>query len=215
MPSTAGLEAFDALAEEEPGTFYLTDYLVRHFDRLVIEGLGLDRHPELRDDYFGNYTAVLYLAQTEDPALEAEARAAAERLGLAYRYRFTGMGGLERVHEPRTAAPHLEQNAMAQLTIVYWRDIPAQVIAKAGRQTARRQLSERFEKAIDRAAMRAKLRDDDSYLAEWRRAEPLCPAATTWRPRRPRRRNGWRPNSTTTACQPWSRPAGLDKVGEA
>ena len=62
---------------------------------------------------------------------------------------------------------------MAQLTIVYWRDIPAQVIAKAGRQTAKRQLSERFEKAIDRAAMKAKLRDTDSYLAEWRRAEPV------------------------------------------
>ena len=62
---------------------------------------------------------------------------------------------------------------MAQLTIVYWRDIPAQVIAKANRQTAKRQLSERFEKAIDRAAMKAKLRDTDSYLAEWRRATPL------------------------------------------
>ncbi|MDH3472575.1 MAG: virulence factor [Rhodospirillales bacterium] len=61
---------------------------------------------------------------------------------------------------------------MAQLTIVYWRDIPAQVIVKAGRQTAKRQLSERFEKAIDRAAMKAKLRDTDSYLAEWRRAQP-------------------------------------------
>ena len=59
---------------------------------------------------------------------------------------------------------------MAQLTIVYWRDIPAQVIVKAGRQAAKRQLTERFEKAIDRAAMRAKLRDTDSYLAEWRRA---------------------------------------------
>ncbi|MFQ6017931.1 MAG: virulence factor [Kiloniellaceae bacterium] len=62
---------------------------------------------------------------------------------------------------------------MAQLTVVYWRDIPAQVIVKAGRQAAKRQLSERFEKAIDRAAMRAKLRDTDSYLAEWRRAEPV------------------------------------------
>jgi hypothetical protein len=61
---------------------------------------------------------------------------------------------------------------MAQLTIVYWRDIPAQVIVKAGRQAAKRQLSERFEKAIDRAAMKAKLRDTDSYLAEWRRAQP-------------------------------------------
>ncbi len=62
---------------------------------------------------------------------------------------------------------------MAKLTVVYWRDIPAQVIVKAGRQTAKRQLSERFEKAIDRAAMRAKLRDTDSYLAEWRRADPV------------------------------------------
>ena len=62
---------------------------------------------------------------------------------------------------------------MAQLTIVYWRDIPAQVIVKIGRQAAKRQLSERFEKAIDRAAMRAKLRDTDSYLAEWRRAAPV------------------------------------------
>lgn len=62
---------------------------------------------------------------------------------------------------------------MAKLTVVYWRDIPAQVIVKAGRQAAKRQLSERFEQAIDRAAMRAKLRDTDSYLAEWRRAEAV------------------------------------------
>jgi len=62
---------------------------------------------------------------------------------------------------------------MARLTILYWRDIPAQVIVKAGRDNAKRQLSERFEKAIDRAAMRAQLRDTDSYLSEWRRAEPV------------------------------------------
>ncbi|MBC6405346.1 MAG: virulence factor [Rhodospirillales bacterium] len=61
---------------------------------------------------------------------------------------------------------------MAQCIIVYWRDIPAQVIIKARRKTAKVQLTERFEKAIDRAAMRAKLRDTDSYLAHWRRAEP-------------------------------------------
>jgi len=61
---------------------------------------------------------------------------------------------------------------MAKLTIVYWRDIPAQVIVKAGSKTAKRQLAERFEQAIDRAAMRAKLRDTDSYLAEWRRSTP-------------------------------------------
>jgi hypothetical protein len=63
---------------------------------------------------------------------------------------------------------------MAQLTVVYWRDIPAQVIVKQGRQSAKRQLDERFEKAIDRAAMKAKLRDTDSYLAEWRRAAPVA-----------------------------------------
>jgi hypothetical protein len=62
---------------------------------------------------------------------------------------------------------------MASLTIVYWRDIPAQVIVKKGRETAKIQLTERFEKAIDRAAMRANLRDTDSYLAEWRRAAPV------------------------------------------
>ena len=62
---------------------------------------------------------------------------------------------------------------MAQLIVVYWRDIPAQVIVKQGRTTAKRQLTERFEKAIDRAAMRAKMRDTDSYLAQWRRADPI------------------------------------------
>ena len=62
---------------------------------------------------------------------------------------------------------------MAQLTIVYWRDIPAQVIVKAGRKSAKRQLPERFEQAIDRAAMKARLRDTDSYLAEWRRSAPV------------------------------------------
>ena len=61
---------------------------------------------------------------------------------------------------------------MAEVTILYWRDIPAQVVVKAGRRTAKRVLDERFEKAIDRAAMRAKLRDTDSYLAQWRRGEP-------------------------------------------
>lgn len=62
---------------------------------------------------------------------------------------------------------------MAQLIVVYWRDIPAQIIVKKGRESAKKQLDERFEKAIDRAAMRAKLRDTDSYLAEWRRATPV------------------------------------------
>ena len=90
----AGEAVFAALAEAEPGTFYLTDFLVRQFDTLVIEGLGIDRHPELLPLYFGNYRRLLYLAQTEDAALDARARAAADRLGLAFERRFTGLGGL-------------------------------------------------------------------------------------------------------------------------
>ena len=90
----AGAAAFRAMAEEEPGTFYLTDFLVRHFDRLIIRGMGIDRHPELLSMLFGNYRRVVYLAQREDPALEEKARAAAERLGLEYEYRYTGYGDL-------------------------------------------------------------------------------------------------------------------------
>jgi Protein of unknown function (DUF1638) len=90
----AGREAFAALAEDEPGTFYLTDFLVRNFDRLVVRGLGLDRHPELLPVYFGNYTRLLYLAQTEDERLTDMAAAGARRLGLAFERRFTGLGEL-------------------------------------------------------------------------------------------------------------------------
>lgn len=92
----AGAESFAAMAEAEPGTFYLTDYLTRHFDRLIVRGLGLDRFPELRDAYFGNYTRVMYLAQSDDPALARKAAAAAERLGLAFESRPTGHGGVDR-----------------------------------------------------------------------------------------------------------------------
>jgi hypothetical protein len=91
----AGGERFEELAEDELGTFYLTDFLTRHFDSLVFRGLGLDRNPELRDSYFGNYRRLLYLAQTKSPELEAEARKCAERLGLDYRYHYTGLDGLE------------------------------------------------------------------------------------------------------------------------
>ncbi len=91
----AGEETFAALAEQEPGTFYLTDFLARHFDTLVIKGLGLDRFPQLRDDYFGAYRRVVHLAQVDDPETTAKARAAAERLGLAFERRFTGLAGLE------------------------------------------------------------------------------------------------------------------------
>ena len=90
----AGREAFEQISDEEPGTFFLTDFLARNFDRLVIGALGLDRHPELRDQYFGNYRRLVYLAQTEDPKLVAAARRAARRLGLAYEHRQTGYGEL-------------------------------------------------------------------------------------------------------------------------
>jgi len=90
----AGATDFAALAEREPGTFFLTDYLVRHFDRLIIKGLGLDRFPQLLGDYFGNYRLLVYLAQVDDPGLDIAAKAAALRLGLAHERRFTGLHGL-------------------------------------------------------------------------------------------------------------------------
>lgn len=90
----AGFQRFDELHDAEPGTFYLTDYLARQFETLVYKPLGLDRHPELRDTYFGNYTRLLYLAQSDDPALDARARDAAERLGLRFERIETGFGDL-------------------------------------------------------------------------------------------------------------------------
>jgi hypothetical protein len=85
---------FTALAEAEPGTFYLTDFLLRHFDRLVIRGLGLDRHPELNSMYFGNYRKLVYLAQAPRPSSEQQARAIAARMGLDFEIRQTGYGTL-------------------------------------------------------------------------------------------------------------------------
>jgi len=89
-----GQDAFEKITDDDPTSFFLTDYMVRHFDRLIIEGLGLDRFPDLLNDYFGNYTNVIYIAQTKDADLEVKARAAAERLGLGYLYRFVGFGEL-------------------------------------------------------------------------------------------------------------------------
>jgi hypothetical protein len=90
----AGPEAFGALHDEELGTFYLTDFLAKHFDALVWSGLGLDRHPGLRDTYFGNYRRLVLLSQSPDAALLARGRAAADRLGLAFVHRSTGRDGL-------------------------------------------------------------------------------------------------------------------------
>lgn len=90
----AGADVFAACMDEDPGTFFLTDYLVRHFDRLVLEGLGLARHPELRDAYFGGYRRVVYLSQSDDPALLEGAERAARRLGLAFTQKPTGLAPL-------------------------------------------------------------------------------------------------------------------------
>ena len=92
----SGNETFASTAEEDVTAFFLTDYLARHFDRLIWEGLGLDRHPELLPLYFGNYTKIVFLAQTRNEELAKRAMEAARRLGLAYEYRFTGYGELER-----------------------------------------------------------------------------------------------------------------------
>ncbi len=91
----AGANVFKELADEEPGTFYLTDFLARHFDRLVKQGLGLDRHPELMSAYFGNYRRLCYLSQSDSPALISAARAHAEFLGLEYCHRHTGLEPLQ------------------------------------------------------------------------------------------------------------------------
>jgi Protein of unknown function (DUF1638) len=81
-------------ARDEMTAFYLTDFLVRQFDAFVWKPLGLDRHPQLRDTYFGNYTKLVYQAQTDDPDLDVRARNCAARLGLDYERRFTGYGDL-------------------------------------------------------------------------------------------------------------------------
>lgn len=89
-----GIEAFKAIEDGDMLAFYMTDFLCRQFEAFFIKPLGLDRHPELIGEYFGNYEKVVYLAQTNDPALDKVAEDAARMLGLAYERRFTGYGDL-------------------------------------------------------------------------------------------------------------------------
>jgi hypothetical protein len=90
-----GNERFAQQSETEITAFYLTDFLVRQFDAFIMKPMGLDRHPELRDMYFGNYEKLVYQAQTDDPALTEKAKAAAQTLGLHFERRLTGYGDLE------------------------------------------------------------------------------------------------------------------------
>jgi len=99
---------FDRLMAEEPGTFFLTDFLVRHFDRLVIKGLGLDRYPQLQEQFFGHYQRVVYLAQTKDDTLMRQAEDCAHRLDLNFDYHFTGYRNL--------------QTGLDQLEVLQWQN---------------------------------------------------------------------------------------------
>jgi hypothetical protein len=101
----AGVEDWLAMHEAEPRTFYLTDFLCRHFERLVVRGLRLDDHPELLPAYFGNYVRVVYLAQTDDPELVDRAGEAAAFLGLELEVRRTGLGDLRPALETFVGAP--------------------------------------------------------------------------------------------------------------
>jgi len=91
----AGEQRFNTLSEAEPGTFYLTDFLVRNFEKLVVQPLKLDRYPQLRDAYFGNYRKLVFLSQSSDPELLDAAKQAAMRLDLEFEQVHTGFGGLE------------------------------------------------------------------------------------------------------------------------
>lgn len=111
-----GEAVFGKMADDEPGTFFLTDFLLRHFERIVIRGLGIDRHPELASQYFGNYRRLVYLSQQPGADSDAQARSAAARLGLAYERHHTGLGGLQGALAPLSplaAAPREERISWA------------------------------------------------------------------------------------------------------
>jgi hypothetical protein len=101
----AGPAVFAALQDAEPGTFYLTDFLLRHFERLVTRGLGLDRHPELAVEYFRHYRKLVYLAQSPAADARGQARQIAGRMGLEFEYRVTGYGELGSRLSALVAAP--------------------------------------------------------------------------------------------------------------
>jgi hypothetical protein len=110
----AGGTQFEAMAALEVGSFYLTDFLLQHFERLVIHGLGIDQHPELQAMYFGNYKKLTYLAQLASPEKIAAARLAAQRLSLEFDYHVTGYGAL--------ATSLAQANASATTSVITWQN---------------------------------------------------------------------------------------------
>jgi hypothetical protein len=91
----AGEQRFKEISDQELGSFYLTDFLAKHFERLVIKGLKLDKYPELRSQYFGNYKRVVYLSQQDNPKLLSLAKNAAESLDLDFEHEHCGFGDLQ------------------------------------------------------------------------------------------------------------------------
>ena len=91
----AGSRLFKDLSDREIGTFYLTDFLVKNFKRLIIDGLGISKHPSLKDEYFKNYKNIVYLAQKHDNDLELKAKDCANYLNLEYSVHYTGLGNFE------------------------------------------------------------------------------------------------------------------------
>lgn len=105
----AGTAQFEKLMDEELGSFFLTDYLARHFDRLIWKGFGLDRRPEIKDMVFAHYKKLVFLAQIEDAAMKARAEEIAQRLGLAFEYRVTGYGELAQFMAEAAAGQQLKK----------------------------------------------------------------------------------------------------------
>ena len=117
----SGLNRFNKMMEEELGSFFLTDYLVRHFDTIIMKGMGLDRFPHLTDVYFKNYKKIVYLAQIEDSKLKVKAQEAALKLGLSFEYKVVGYGALATALamfeiDPPKGMPHksISQKVVAQ-----------------------------------------------------------------------------------------------------
>ena len=157
----AGRPDFARLTEDEPATFFLTDFLARNFDRLVIEGLGLDRHPELLPAYFGNYgdwstsPSPTTRRWSRPPgaarAASASASSCAGRVSASWRPR-SPPPRPSRARPTSTPSSRRCADRWAIMTVIWWRDIPAQVLAREGRRQSKQVLHPRFQVAIDKAA---------------------------------------------------------------